>query len=173
MNCDLNIEIVVDCEDLDSLDIKKCKKCKKEFSTKRGLLWHEKDRHAERKSNDTSIDENKIKTWWIEVGGSENDLQPNAIKYFLETFLTIKAPDTLFHKFACDGILIIPSLFLIQRTSSLGLTRKMFDKYINYLSQKSSLSKLHQFEEFSKDDETIIQYIGGYIIQKLKKRSLV
>lgn len=53
------------------------------------------------------------------------------------------------------------------------LTRKLFDEYLNFiLTLKVGTPHPKPDTTITEDDISIIEYVGGYILQKLKKKSL-
>ncbi|XP_078486474.1 LOW QUALITY PROTEIN: uncharacterized protein LOC144744957, partial [Ciona intestinalis] len=87
---------------------------------------------------------------------------------FVNTFTTQPSGNILFRKFSTDGINLIPSLFRLQRQKSLDLTRKVFDKFC-FSSQV--IGTVASFKsDLTKDEQYILEYVGGFILHKLLKR---
>ena len=74
----------------------------------------------------------------------------------------------MMEKFSRDGVNVIPNLFPnLERSDALDFTLHTFNEFLKYLEhtpvENASVA-------ISKDDKSIIEYIGGYILQKLKNR---
>ncbi|XP_078486395.1 uncharacterized protein LOC108950619 [Ciona intestinalis] len=110
----------------------------------------------------------QVEDWWVEVGGEREFLSASASDYFVNTFTTQPSGNILFRKFSTDGINLIPSLFRLQRQKSLDLTRKVFDKFC-FSSQV--IGTVASFKsDLTKDEQYILEYVGGFILHKLLKR---
>ncbi|XP_076826032.1 uncharacterized protein LOC143471789 [Clavelina lepadiformis] len=171
MDVNLKLIIEIDCDPEDDAANFICGQCLHNCTSNETLLAHQKTAHE---SSCNNVTKEKLMEWWETVGGIKTDLTADAVNYFMKLFSSYSSPDELFHKFSCDGITCIPSLFFLPRKLSLCLTRKLFDVFLSRVTtvahnKKGKHLTLHKL---TRDEEFIIQYIGGYILQKLTKRCI-
>ena len=73
----------------------------------------------------------KIKVWWREIGGEEQELTKNGIEYFDTVFKDKLFGNYLYHQLSIDGVKLIPKLFNLTSKLALDLTNSIFAKYLN------------------------------------------
>ena len=125
--------------------------------------------------HDFFVIKRKIKVWWKEVGGEEQELTENGIQYFETVFKDKPSGNYLYHQLSVDGVKLIPELFNLTRKRALDLTNLIFAKYLNYqdnLKKNNAETSFTSGNNLSKDEEDIIEYIAGYILCKLTKKNL-
>lgn len=118
--------------------------------------------HSGREVSDTEIQES-----WMKFGSGTTIPEP-LLEYFKGALKKHKTPSDLMKAFSTDGLTIPDICPHIPRTRLLLTVLKV----LNSLSvRKSPQEKPPTAVQLTKDEIYILQYIGGYIIQRLKKRS--
>ena len=115
-----------------------------------------------------------IQSWWAEVQNTETSLTVDQMLYFQKVFHSSATGEQLFKLFGKDGIVKIPILFCeLSRCESLNAIRKMFDKFLMFQNSKKKADEHFAPYNFdiSEDDRHIVEYIGGYILHKLKRKA--
>nr|XP_039265777.1 uncharacterized protein LOC120341353 [Styela clava] len=143
-----------------SKKIHRCNKCHMCFEDCGDFILHH-----HRTCTTQLVPESLIKEWWRSAGGKDEHLSHDAIQYFK---LLHKENSML--RFSCDAVTVIPNLFpSINRHTALEQTRIVFDHFERFLDEKD---KIQPAETIVTDEElAIVEYIGGYILQKLRKKS--
>lgn len=109
-----------------------------------------------------------LNAWWLEINGSLTCLSTDVLNYLENKFAAKPDGGSLWIDFGCDGITTIPAMFPnTPRIESLRMIRKMFDYY---LKSKFMVKELAN-HSITSDDKHIIQYIGGYMLQRLMRKA--
>ncbi|XP_076805959.1 uncharacterized protein LOC143449582 [Clavelina lepadiformis] len=143
------IEIVVDDEEciskpvsssaLQANDLFQCKYCDEKFKSQRGFEVHQKVKHRGYLGFSSETCSGKtIKSMWVEVCESPDDLTTEAIDSFMNIFATKPNGSELLTTFSLDGISRILHIFgpNADRCKSLEATRKFLIFFSGKYTQK-------------------------------------
>ncbi|XP_077966418.1 uncharacterized protein LOC144420000 [Styela clava] len=145
-----------------------CESCGKTFPSIGRLLQH-KRQHKHRQT----VTEGDITDAWCNV--SNNSTIPNnVLAYFIDVCnrnrKTTNGGSDFMSSFGKDAIEKIPSLIPeMPRTRLLQTVRKVFDKLAIKQASKDTGKLSRNMPNLNKDEIFIIEYIGGHILQRMRK----
>ncbi|XP_039251795.2 uncharacterized protein LOC120329284 [Styela clava] len=159
------------CIDLDeamegkfTLNEQKCSTCHKVFSSVASLASHH---HVHKQGRDHISVEEIVDEW--KIIAATVPISPNLIKYL--QLLLKKSPSDRMLSFSCDAVSIIPSLEpSITRFTILQSVRKLIDRFTAKEMDKTKDIPASSSIILNDDEIHIIQYIAGFILQKMQKR---